>query len=94
MATVRNVRALRKSMGLTQERFAKRLGVDWRSVHRWEHGDARPSNMAKRRLHELEHEHAHGTPEPSTPRRVRAELPLDAPASPPGVTPFGSDRNG
>jgi len=79
-------------MQLSPEKFAKRLGVGWRSVYRWENGDAKPSNMAKQRLHELAHEHANGQPDPSTPRRIRAEVPdRELASGPTSITPFSGD---
>lgn len=32
------VRALRRSLGLTQTQFGKRMGVTWVTVSRWENG--------------------------------------------------------
>ena len=49
----RLVRTLRGRMGLTQEKFAARLGVTYPTVNRWENGRARPSPLAMRQLKEL-----------------------------------------
>jgi len=49
----RMVRALRGRMGLTQEKFAARLGVTYPTVNRWENGRAHPSPLAMRQLKEL-----------------------------------------
>jgi DNA-binding transcriptional regulator YiaG len=40
------VRELRQQLNLSQERFAARLGVSFRTVNRWENGHAVPSQMA------------------------------------------------
>ena len=44
------VRQIRWRSGLTQERFAARLGVTCLTVNRWENGHAQPSPMAIDRL--------------------------------------------
>jgi len=49
----RMVRTLRASLGLTQEKFAARLGVTYPTVNRWENGRAKPSPLAMRQLKEL-----------------------------------------
>ncbi len=41
---------LRKSLRLTQEQFALKLGVHKLTVSRWERGDKRPSKLADRQL--------------------------------------------
>ena len=48
------VRRVRKSMGLTQQRFAEVLRVTPLTVHRWESGQSRPQRLARERLQELE----------------------------------------
>ncbi|MGL4503666.1 MAG: helix-turn-helix domain-containing protein [Planktothrix sp.] len=40
------VRALRKRLNLSQEKFAARLKVSFQTVNRWERGHAKPSPMA------------------------------------------------
>ncbi|MYH10669.1 MAG: DUF3883 domain-containing protein [Gemmatimonadales bacterium] len=52
------VRRLRRGLRLTQEGFAKRLGVSVITVHRWETGQSSPRRLALRRLDELEEQHA------------------------------------
>lgn len=42
--------AKRTEMGLTQEELARRLGVPLRSYIRWEHGETRPSILARKRI--------------------------------------------
>lgn len=49
-------RRLRARLGLTQEQYARLLGVTWTTVSRWERGQGRPDarGLAKlRRLQEL-----------------------------------------
>ena len=47
------VRELRGRTGLTQEKFAARLGVTFPTINRWENGRAKPSPLAMQRLEEL-----------------------------------------
>ena len=49
----RLVRELRKRTGLTQEKFAAKLGVTFPTINRWENGRAKPSPLAMHRLEEL-----------------------------------------
>jgi len=50
-----DVRAIRREMNLTQEAFARRLGVAVATVSRWERpGGSRPSRMAATKLKSLE----------------------------------------
>jgi putative transcriptional regulator len=49
----RLVRALRERMGLTQEKFAARLGVTFPTINRWENGRARPSPLALKQIEDL-----------------------------------------
>ncbi len=49
----RLVRDLRQITGLTQEKFAARIGVTFPTVSRWENGRARPSPLAMLRIEEL-----------------------------------------
>ncbi len=48
------IRALRKRLGLSQEQLAKRLGVSFVTVNRWESGRTRVSPAVLRRIAELE----------------------------------------
>ena len=41
------IKQLRKSLGLTQESLAKRLGVSFASVNRWENGRTKPIKLAE-----------------------------------------------
>ncbi len=63
------LRALRKSLGLTQGQLAERLRVSAVTVHRWEAGKSRPHPMARQRLDELA-EAAAATAELATPAGV------------------------
>ena len=49
----RLVRELRKRMGLTQEKFAAKLGVTFPTINRWENDRAKPSPLAMQRIEEL-----------------------------------------
>ncbi len=42
-----------KRTGLTQEKFAARLGVTFPTINRWENGRARPSPLALQKIEEL-----------------------------------------
>jgi putative transcriptional regulator len=47
------IREVRTRLGLTQEKFAARLGVTLPTVNRWENGRARPSPLATQNLLKL-----------------------------------------
>lgn len=47
------IRGLREALGLTQEEFARELGVSFTTVNRWENGHGKPSPLAQRQLQEL-----------------------------------------
>ena len=47
------VREIRDRTGLTQEKFAAKLGVTFPTVNRWENGRAKPSPLAMQRIEEL-----------------------------------------
>ena len=40
-------------MGLTQEKFAAKLGVTYPTINRWENGRAKPSPLAMKQIEEL-----------------------------------------
>lgn len=44
------VRNLRQELGLTQEKFAAKLGVTFPTVNRWENKRAKPSPLAVEKL--------------------------------------------
>jgi putative transcriptional regulator len=47
------VRDLRERTGLTQEKFAAKLGVTYPTINRWENGRAKPSPLALRQIEDL-----------------------------------------
>ena len=47
------IREVRGRLGLTQEKFAARLGVTLPTINRWENGRTNPSPLAIRTLREL-----------------------------------------
>ena len=49
----RLVRELRERTGLTQEKFAAKLGVTFPTINRWENGRAKPSPLAMQKIEEL-----------------------------------------
>ena len=72
------VRQLRAELGLTQEKFAKRVGVSYVTVNRWENGHHRPSPMAQRYLDGLQ-----GGVRESRGTRSDSSSPGGGPAIPP-----------
>src|SRR5580704_12459290 len=48
------LRLLRTRLGLSQEQLARRLGVSFATVNRWESGRSRPSARARLAITELE----------------------------------------
>lgn len=49
----RLIRNLREKTGLTQEKFATKLGVTLLTINRWENGRAKPSPLAMQKVEEL-----------------------------------------
>ncbi len=49
----RLIRELRERTGLTQEKFAAKLGVTFPTINRWENGRAKPSPLAMKQIEEL-----------------------------------------
>jgi transcriptional regulator with XRE-family HTH domain len=47
------VRELRDRTGLTQEKFAAKLGVTFPTINRWENGRAKPSPLALKQIQDL-----------------------------------------
>lgn len=47
------VRSLREKLGLTQEKFAARIGVTFPTINRWENGKVKPSPLALKQIEEL-----------------------------------------
>lgn len=48
-----NVKDLREKLQLTQEGLARKIGVSWGTVSRWERGRVTPSPLAKDKLKRL-----------------------------------------
>ena len=48
---------IRKERGLTQEAFAKELGVTASTINRWEHGKAKPNLTAMKNLKQFCEKH-------------------------------------
>ena len=49
----RLVRELRERTGLTQVKFAAKLGVTYPTINRWENGRAKPSPLALKQIEDL-----------------------------------------
>ncbi len=49
----RLVRTLRERTGLTQEKFAAKLGVTFPTINRWENGRAKPSPLALKQIEDF-----------------------------------------
>jgi len=49
----RLIREVRERTGLTQEKFAAKLGVTFPTINRWENSRARPSPLAMQKIEEL-----------------------------------------
>jgi DNA-binding transcriptional regulator YiaG len=47
------IRSLREALKLSQEEFARELGVSFTTVSRWEHGHGKPSRLGKRQIEEI-----------------------------------------
>lgn len=47
------IKETRKQLNLTQEEFAKKIGVSFTSVNRWENGQTKPSKLAQRQIMNL-----------------------------------------
>jgi len=48
-----SVRELRERTGLTQEKFAAKLGVTYPTINRWGNGRAKPSPLALKQIEDL-----------------------------------------
>ena len=49
----RLIRRLRDLTGLTQEKFAAKLGVTFPTINRWENGRAKPSPLAMKQIEDF-----------------------------------------
>ena len=47
------IRELRKRTGLSQEKFAAKLGVTFPTINRWENGRTKPSPLAMQRIEDF-----------------------------------------
>lgn len=47
------IKELRARLGLTQEKFAARLGVSFPTINRWENGRSVPSPLALQRIEQI-----------------------------------------
>src|SRR5246127_82918 len=56
------VRSLRGCIELSQTQLAKRVGVSFASVNRWENGQSKPTRLAWRQILDLEAENPHSQP--------------------------------
>jgi len=63
------VRRLRERMGLTQEQFAREVGVSFSTVNLWENGHRRPQPYLLKRLLEMEVSLARRPPAEKEPGR-------------------------
>lgn len=61
------IRELRARTGLTQEKFAAKLGVTFPTINRWENGRARPSPLARQQIEHLVRDLAGVVQSPSAP---------------------------
>lgn len=52
-STADEIRKLREALGMTQEEFAREVGVSFSTVSRWETGRGSPSPLARRQIEEL-----------------------------------------
>lgn len=83
MATRVKIRALRTSLGLTAEEFAKKVGVNRSTIIRWEKqkDGTTPSPMARHRLRALAH------PEGAPTSRTRDDETASAASPTLGIVP-------
>jgi len=70
----RLVKRLRERMGLTQEQFAREVGVTFSTVNLWENGHRRPQPYLLKRLLEMEASLGEeGSPEKKQGRKPKRE---------------------
>ena len=51
--TPRLLKTIRRTLRLTQEQLAHRLGVSFVTVNEWENGKRKPSPLARRQIEQL-----------------------------------------
>jgi len=56
MQQAAEIKALRQALGLTQEALARRIGVSWSTVAKWEMGRSNPSPLAREKIDKLQDE--------------------------------------
>lgn len=69
-----SVRALRKSLHLTQHQLAERLGVTYVTISRWETGQVRPNRMALMSLSRIAETASVGDVKAGLPARSAADI--------------------
>ncbi len=77
--TPERIRALRKSLGLTQQQLAELLGISFVTLNRWENGQARPSAMGLEKLRRADQDVSRGSAGvqvQQAPTSVEADEPL------------------
>lgn len=52
----KQIKLLRKALGLTQVQFAAKIGVSFATVNRWEMGRTKPSPLAIREMERIQDE--------------------------------------
>lgn len=97
--TDNDIRELRGHLGLSQERFARRLGVSLQTVRRWENGLTKPLPIISLKLEELQREAGHSrTRLRGIPRGIRRGIPRSIrrgiPRSIPGKASAGKAEAG
>jgi len=50
------IKIMRSTLNMTQEKLAQILGVSWSSITRWERGLSKPSPLALQKIKSLEKE--------------------------------------
>lgn len=53
----RTIIKIRLELSLSQEAFAKLLGVSFQTVNRWENGHFEPTKISKAKIENILHEH-------------------------------------
>ena len=48
-----DIKNIREKLNLTQEQLARKLGVSWATVARWERGKGEPSPLAQKAIDDL-----------------------------------------
>src|SRR5262245_49856693 len=81
-----DIKRIRKSMGLTQQEFAAKLGVSFGAVNRWERGHNEPQPDRLMRIREMHAEYsARINPTDTLARSVEKTRPLDFEGDPEAI---------